>query len=364
MARVTLQTVADKVGVSRMTVSNAFSRPDQLSATLRERILAAADELGYVGPDPAGRALARGSTGAVGIVLTDSIQTAFADDVATEFLGAIASGLAPTGLSLTLLPAQETSGVVPARDVAMDGALVYHCDTQSEALQWLFRRKLPVVLIDQHPIDGVASVNVDDRAGARAAAAHLVDLGHRRIGIVTAGVTGPHGLITREESGQVHAYPAEMRMRGWRDALEPAGVEPVVVRLRHGVYDEAYAGLGVLLDAKPDLTAVLCFSDAIAEGVLVAAADRGISVPTDLSVVGFDDSPLATRVRPPLTSVHQDVREKGRRATALLTDAVTATREGDPLPSEQIMLPTTLVVRDSTAPPRAGEEWAGRASPR
>jgi DNA-binding LacI/PurR family transcriptional regulator len=358
VGRVTLQTVADKVGVSRMTVSNAFSRPDQLSATLRERILAAADELGYVGPDPAGRALARGSTGAVGIVLTDSVQTAFADDVATEFLGAIAGGLAPTGLSLTLLPAQETSGVVPARDVAMDGALVYHCDTQSEALQWLFRRKLPVVLVDQHPIDGVASVNVDDRDGARAAAQLLVDLGHRRIGIVTAGVTGPHGLVTEEDPGQVHAYPAEMRMRGWRDALEPAGIEPVVVRLRHGVYDEAYSGLAMLLDADPELTAVLCFSDTIAEGVLVAAADRGISVPADLSVVGFDDSALATRVRPSLTSVHQDVTEKGRRAAALLTDAVAAVREDGSSPSEQVMLPTTLVIRDSTAPPRSGQRSA------
>src|SRR3954452_36970 len=132
MARVTLQSIADRVGVSRMTVSNAFSRPDQLSASLRERNVDAAEEVGYLGPDPGGRALARGRTGAVGIVLTDSVQTAFADDVATEFLGAIASGLAPTGLALTLLAAQETSGVVPARDVAMDGALVYHCDPRSE----------------------------------------------------------------------------------------------------------------------------------------------------------------------------------------------------------------------------------------
>ena len=94
MARVTLQTIADRVGVSRMTVSNAFSRPDQLSAALRDRILAAAGELGYVGPDPAARALARGTTGAVGIVLTDSLRYAFTDLVATQFLGAIAEELA------------------------------------------------------------------------------------------------------------------------------------------------------------------------------------------------------------------------------------------------------------------------------
>ena len=97
MGRVTLQTVAEKVGVSRMTVSNAFSRPDQLSAELRRTILAAADELGYVGPDPAARALARGTTGAVGVLLTESIGTAFQDPIAAGFFGALAEELAPTG---------------------------------------------------------------------------------------------------------------------------------------------------------------------------------------------------------------------------------------------------------------------------
>ena len=95
VARVTLQTIADQVGVSRMTVSNAFSRPDQLSASLRHRILDAATELGYVGPDPAARALARGTTGTVGVLLTSSLQYAFDDDVATGFLAAVAGGAGP-----------------------------------------------------------------------------------------------------------------------------------------------------------------------------------------------------------------------------------------------------------------------------
>ena len=109
MGRVTLQTVADRVGVSRMTVSNAFSRPDQLSADLRDRILAAADDLGYVGPDPAARALAKGTTGAVGIVLTSLVGSAFSDEVATEFLGAIAAGWPRPGCRLTLLSSDETA---------------------------------------------------------------------------------------------------------------------------------------------------------------------------------------------------------------------------------------------------------------
>ena len=118
VGRVTLQTIADQVGVSRMTVSNAFSRPDQLSSSLREKILEAAQKLGYVGPDPAARALARGTTGAIGILLTPgSLEYSFRDDVATGFLGAVAHELTPTGLSLTLLTASTDGDLVPAAQV-------------------------------------------------------------------------------------------------------------------------------------------------------------------------------------------------------------------------------------------------------
>ncbi len=190
MARVTLQTIADQVGVSRMTVSNAFSRPDQLSATLRDKILAAADELGYGGPDPAARALVSGSAGTIGVLLSDALTYTLTDDVAMAFLAGIADELGPGGRALTLLPAAPTDGSMPARDVAIDGALVYSCHDDSSAVSWLMRRRLPVVFVDQAAAPGIPSVNVDDRSGARAAAQHLVDLGHRHVGIVTTGFGG------------------------------------------------------------------------------------------------------------------------------------------------------------------------------
>ncbi len=360
MPRLTLQTVADKVGVSRMTVSNAFSRPDQLSAELRARILAAADELGYVGPDPAARALARGTTGVVGVMLTSVIGTAFTDEVATRFLASIAEGLAPSGLSMTLLSSEETGRHVPARDVPMDGTLVYHCDPTSPALSWLERRKLPLVFVDQEPNRGVPSINVDDRGGARRAAEHLISLGHRRIGVVNAGVVGPHGL-QMGESPAPEAYVTTQRMLGWRDGLAAAGVEPVVFKEQHSTEDAGYAALGGLLTADPGITAVLCFADTLAHGVMLAAQDRGLNIPGDLSVVGFDDNPMAARLRPALTTVRQDVAEKGRLAAELLirtvvpdaatpddTDPMRSPRTG----SEHVVLPTELIVRDSTAAPR------------
>ncbi|MER7001856.1 LacI family DNA-binding transcriptional regulator [Dactylosporangium sp. NPDC000555] len=347
----TLQTIADRVGVSRMTVSNAFSRPDQLSPTLRDRILAIADELGYVGPDPAARALARGSTGAVGILLTESLSGAFADEVATTFLGAIADELAPTGLGLTLLSTDTAGGVVPARDVAMDGALVYSCDPESTAVDWLLRRKMPLVFIDQVPADGVPAVNVADRAGARTAAQHLVDLGHRRVGIVTSGVRGRHGMVSPGD--MIDGYVGSQRLSGWLDALTPAGVSPAIAREPHGDPESGYQAARLLLSAPEPPTAILCFSDALAQGVVSAAVDAGLSVPEDLSVVGFDDSPAAARMRPPLTTVRQDIHAKGHAAAAALTQAIEAAKAGTPGPAEHLCLPAELIVRASTAPPRA-----------
>ncbi len=350
MGKVTLQTIADNVGVSRMTVSNAFSRPDQLSETLRQRILEAAQELGYVGPDPAARALARGRTGAVGVLLTDSLQFAFSDEVAMAFLGAIAAELAPTGLALTLLSSSETDGLVPARDVPMDGALVYSCDPTTPAVGWLQKRGLPLVFVDQVPAVGISSVNVDDRAGAKAAAQHLVDLGHRRVGIAISTIGGTTARIDRPLDGPL-GHPIRQRLLGWSDALGPAGIEPQVIGSPLYSHDEFYRAGQVLLAGDDRPTAVLCFSDAIAQAVVQAAEDLGLTVPADLSVVGFDDNPLARRMRPALTTVRQDIEAKGRAAAAALTAAIAAQRAGGSTRVRHLRLPAELVVRESTAPP-------------
>jgi DNA-binding LacI/PurR family transcriptional regulator len=362
VTRVTLQTVADRVGVSRMTVSNAFSRPDQLSTALREKVLAAAAELGYVGPDPAARALARGTAGAIGVLMTDSLAYAFSDEVATGFLAAVADELAPTGLALTLLTSGERGEQVPARDVPMDGALVYSCGLDSGAVDWLTRRGLPVVFVDQVPVPGIPSVNVDDRGGARAAAQHLVDLGHRRIGIVNREHAGDDpSLVAATPSGELHV--SHQRMLGWSDALDGAGLEPVLAResVRPADWSSGQAERPEDADARavremlerPDRpTAMLCFSDVMAYRVVRTAEELGLRVPEDLSVVGFDDNPLARRMRPALTTVRQDVRGKGRAATAELTAAIEAARSGTkPARAKRVLLPTELVVRDSTAPP-------------
>jgi DNA-binding LacI/PurR family transcriptional regulator len=351
MGRVTLQTIADRVGVSRMTVSNAFSRPDQLSARLRDQILAVADELGYVGPDPTARALASGTAGAVGLLLSDTVPYALTDEVAMQFISGIADELGASGLALTLLSAAPRDGVVQARDVAIDGALVYSCDPDSSAVGWLMRRRLPLVFVDQAPAPGIPSVNVDDRLGAQAAARHLVDLGHRVVAIVTTGYGGDFGIVANPLD-TILAHAERQRMLGWLEALGEADIEPIVVRQPHAdPQDNGYDGMRAILDSGRRPTGILCFSDAIAGGVIRALRDAGLRVPEDVSVVGFDDNPIARRMQPALTTVRQDAQGKGRAAAAALINGIEHAGGRPARRGRHVLLPTELIIRDSTASP-------------
>jgi DNA-binding LacI/PurR family transcriptional regulator len=377
MSRVTLQTIADAVGVSRMTVSNAFSRPAKLSQELRDRILAVADDLGYVGPDPAARALARGATGVVGVLFSTMLRNVFAEEVTAAFLGAVADGLVGSGLSLSLLTTDDAGGWIPARDVPMDATLVFTSGFHAPAMEWLRKRGLPLVLVDQEPLPGVAAVNVDDHEGARLAAAHLVELGHRRIGIVTVGMAEPYGLQTGEAAVELVAresYITRKRMSGWSEGISSAGATSLVVKQPKKPYrpeTDGYAALTMLLDADPEITGVLCFSDRLAAGVLAAALDRGLAVPGELSIIGFDDSPVASNSRPALTTVRQDLAEKGHAAAEGLIAAVQAKSgsrtdpvQETPITATHVVLPVELIVRESTGPAKAGTPRGSRSRAR
>lgn len=330
MAKVTLQDVADAVGVSRMTVSNAFNRPNKLSASLRATILETADALGYGGPDPSARALSRGRSGTVGLLLTDTLGDAFRDPVSTEFLVAVGDALAERSLALTLIP---TAGSNPplAQDLPMDGAIVFVCDPRAD-LDWLHHRGTPVVTVDQTPTPGVPAVNVDDEGGAQDAAQHVVELGHRRVAIITVG-HDLHGRIR----------PAEQRWHGWRKALEQVGIQPVIAHAAPRPVTRAYDAAVELLDRPDRPTALLCFSDVYAAHAIRAAVDLGLRVPEDLSVVGYDDADFASTFRPSLTTIRQDVAGKGRAAV----DALAALMHGTST-EQHTLLRTQLVVREST----------------
>ena len=200
--------------------------------------------------------------------------------------------------------------------------------------------------VDQDHVAGTPSVNVDDRGGARKAADHLLGLGHRELGIVT---------VAAEE-----AHPERQRMLGWLDALGAAGIDPVVAHADSNVDDDAVAAAHSLLaqDVRP--TALLCFSDVLALGALRAADRLGLTVPADLSVVGFDDSPVARRSHPALTTVRQDLVGKGRLAADTLMSAMGLHASAKGARARHHLLPTELVVRQTTSR-ASGSRPQGRA---
>jgi DNA-binding LacI/PurR family transcriptional regulator len=237
---------------------------------------------------------------------------------------------------------------IAGRDAALvgsalvDGFILYGTQENDPRVDTVRRRRLPYVLVDYAPAPDRRVVGVDDAAGARLAAEHLVRLGHRAFGIVMpyAGedMNGPQA-----ERG-VQRHVGAGRLAGWRDAVEAAGVDWEAVPVA-GSEDGSRAGGRVaaarLLDRAARPTAILAFSDLLAFGALDAAAERGLAVPDRLSVAGFDDVPEAALVTPALTTVRQPHLRKGSEAVRLLLD------EGGP-PS--VELPVELVVRASTAP--------------
>ena len=346
----TMQTIADAVGVGKMTVSNAYSRPRHVSPELRERIFAVAEELGYGGPDASARALARRRTGLVGVLLTSTPDEAFENLVALRFVSSIARALAPRSLSLALLSGHEAGDLVPATDIAMDGLVVYSCLGEDDTSRALIGRRLPMVLIDQPPIPGVSSVNIEDEAGAARAARHVVELGHREVAIVVPWLDAPHGVAGFDprtlREGKLRA-----RLEGWCEPLRQAGIPYRVAGLPKELDHADAVLLGERLLTAPERpSAILCFSDLIARGVIEAAAAAGASVPGELSVVGFDDDPLAAARQPALTTVRQDLDAKGRAAAAALFGAMDAAREGERALPSHVLLETELVLRESSGP--------------
>lgn len=374
--RVTLKDIARALKVSPATVSNAYNRPDQLSPQLRARILETALALGYSGPDPLASSLRRGRAGAIGVVYDATLSYAFADPAASLFLGGLARALEEQSLGLLLIPspqrpgpqrtgAQETSEAAqPAatgrvQSASVDGFVVYSASDGSELLKAVLGRGLPVVLVDQSQVEGVAYIGIDDAGGARAAARHLLDLGHRQIGVLSLefgppdpgeqagparGTEQPRGTVTPEREAQLSYHTTAERLRAYREAAGEAGVALFVMEAQDNTPQEAETLALELLRSTPGVTALLCMSDVLAQGALSAARKLGLEVPGSLSVVGFDDVPSSAALG--LSSVHQPTAQKGELAGRALLELLAGGA------ARELILPTRLMVRGSSGPVR------------
>lgn len=359
--RVTLQDVADAVGVSKTTASNAFNRPDQLSETLRAEILDTAASMQYPGPNPMAQMLSRGRAGALGVVFAERLPYAFDDPVAIAFAKGVASVCEDAEVGLLMLPRVSASeGTRMVKEAAVDGFIIYSMPAESPIVQCVVERRLPVVSVDQDPLPDVPSVRVDDRGGAYAAARHVLALGHRRIGLLSLDLRpdGRTGRVDAARRSAIEFAPPRERLRGYADALAEVGLSVDDVPIEECPNEEAVGDEGArrLLSESPRPTAILAMSDRIAIGALRAASDLGLDVPDDVSVVGFDDVPAASRTRPPLTTVRQPLEEKGERAARMLLDGSARSKGsnvGTRPDARATLLACELVVRATTAAPPA-----------
>jgi DNA-binding LacI/PurR family transcriptional regulator len=343
--RTTIKDVAAAVGVAASTVSNAYNRPDQLSAALRDRIFAEAERLGYGGPNPIARGLRTRSSGVVGVLLGGPLTAAYLEPIAAATLLGISEELAAEQLALTLVPPQTKTGLPAA-----DGVIVLCEDADDPLLERAIRQGMPVVLIDSPPDFGAPSVAVDDTIAARGAAGHLIAMGHTRIGIIVDRIDGEgrKGRCTEERLTAVSRLRVRARLEGYRLAIEAGGLDwaDVAVIEAGGSAEEDGAEAATLLlqEGVNRPTAILATSDALAAGALVAARALGIEVPAQLSIVGFDDTLLRVTT-PALTTVRQPHRQKGRRAAKMLLAQL---RNEEPPPLDR--LSPKLVVRASSGP--------------
>jgi DNA-binding LacI/PurR family transcriptional regulator len=352
--RATLKEVAEELGVAPSTVSNAYNRPDQLSVALRERVFETARRLGYPGPDPLARGLRRRRAGAVGVLYDNRLSYAFGDPAEVLFLQGVSMVTEEEGLGLLLLsgaPGEERHPEVITGAV-VDGFVLYSMSEGDPLVDAALGRRLPTVLVDQPQLSGLPVVSIDDEAAARSAAEHLIQLGHRRLGIVSFGF-GPgvrDGIadLSRQEGATYRV--SRSRLRGYAAAITAAGLpgaDVPVYECAENVPEKGRIATEALLSRDPRPTAILTFSDQLALGAIEAARRLGLSVPKDLSVVGFDDVPEAARATPPLTTVHQPHIDKG-----LLASQNLLARLRDEEPSSLELLPTHLIVRGSAARPK------------
>ncbi|MFI6259951.1 LacI family DNA-binding transcriptional regulator [Micromonospora zamorensis] len=343
--------MADAVGVSRSTVSNAYSRPDQLSAALRERILEAAQQLGYPGPNPTARSLRRGFVGSIGVLFTSQLSYAFTDPFAVRFLAGVGAAAERHGTSMLLvpLPPAVTDARRAVENAAVDGFCVYCVADEEWALDVIRQRGLPFVSTASRDNAGADErfVGIDERAAAHSVAAHVVGLGHRRVALLADSVLpdAPAGPLTLAGVDQVPHPTTRGRLTGFADAFAEVGVgwaELTLVNVLGNSRRAAAAAIAELFDQPAPPTAVLAGSDVLALGVLDALAARPAHDRPTVSVTGFDDVPEAAAAG--LTTVRQPAEEKGRIAAELLLDPPADAAAG------HVLLPTALVVRASTGP--------------
>ncbi|MEO7016583.1 MAG: LacI family DNA-binding transcriptional regulator [Leifsonia sp.] len=334
-ARPTLAAVARLAGVSNSTASLAFSGTGPVSDSTRDRVLAAAKELNYAGPDPRARSLRRGRSGIVGVVMEERVRDAFHDPIKIALLDGIAQEIGAIDAGLLILT-DAGDAAQRIHDAPMDAVVLIGCSPRlDESVATLRQRGIPLVAIEGDPADDLLTIGQDNREATRIAAEHLRDLGHERVAVVTLSVDRDRtpGPITPDRFVAVTANTTRERLAGARDVFPdvPAyatrgsfveeGRRAGHALLGRGkASSESGAAEAAAADAAERPTAIIAQSDLLAAGVIRAAEELGLAVPADLSVVGFDGVRVDGLWPYDLTTLVQPAVDKGRAAGVAIVD--------------------------------------------
>ncbi len=327
--------VARRAGVSRTTVSFVLNNVPgvRISEATRQRVLQAAAELEYY-PHAAAQSLARQQSRTLGLILCQSPDRVFADAFLPQVMRGVGRVAEEHGFKLLLQYVEDVTRpdayITLVRQKHIDGIILSGPRSDDEQLPRLQAERFPLVLLGQLPGSGIPFVDVDNIDGAQRATEHLIRLGYRRIACIT--------------NAPPEYTASQQRLAGYRRALEAHGLAYDATLVRYGDFREesGYAAMASLLDAGvPE--AVFVASDLVAFGALEAIKARGLSVPQDVALVGFDDVPVARYVDPPLTTVRLPAYDLGAEAAQLVLQLITG---AEPKTTE-VLLQTTLVVRES-----------------
>ena len=329
--RPTLASVAAAAGVSVSTASLAFSGSGPVSDATRERVLSAARDLRYAGPDPRGRSLRQGRSAIVAVAMEETVRYAFRDPVKIAFLDGIATEIAQRGLALLVLP-DLGAGSATVANASMDGAVLIGCSpSAAQSVEIGRRRSIPMVSLGGAAFTDVLSVTLDDREATVTLAHHLQSLGHRRVAVVALPIdgSGTRGPLTSDLEVGGSVLVTIHRLAGVREVF---GDVPVWIGAGSLVEEGRAAGRALLTGGAPNAdssalldldrrpTAIIAQSDLLAAGVILAAEDLGLRVPEDLSVVGFDGVRTDTVIPHDLTTMVQPATEQGQTAARLLLE--------------------------------------------
>ncbi|MEP7291364.1 MAG: LacI family DNA-binding transcriptional regulator [Chloroflexota bacterium] len=331
--RTSLEDVAGKAGVSRSTVSRVINNDPNVKAETREHVLKIIEQERY-NPSAVARSMVTGRTQVIGVVFPHEYHVFFNDPY---YFPALLQGVASMAterdyaMLLWVRQSGEDAGIFYRRILQnglMDGVIIAS-DSKNSLVTYLADMGVPLATVERPSIlqDRVSYVSIDNIGATRIAIEHLISLGRRKIALI---------------AGATDNMDAQERLEGFRLVMADAGLPADMIVYGNFQRRSAYEATKLLLDK--DIDAIFACSDVMAQGAYEALYEAGLRVPDDVAVVGFDDLPTAAQLRPPLTTIRQPISEKGSAATSLLLDAI----EGKTHAAQHVVLPTTLIIREST----------------